>query len=253
MNTLSVRAAVYAVSRRAGRHGVAHECQPFWGQRHSLPFTHITGPTPRARIHTKGSTLLKERSLMQVILYRADGHQRSIMAGTVTVAYLLLLISVLKETYEARNKLRMGHGAVDAYVRNALIVHRPVNAFNRDALLQQFERILGFYRPVSAVEAFDRNIKAVRETDLIARSDPEVNALLVAAFQTILVFSIDIYRQQDRPIDVQTVKRDVFASLRTLLKVMNQALLPVLDKARQKLLVDDNVGAEPAYTPVDRH
>ena len=133
----------------------------------------------------------------------------------------------------------MGHGAVDAYVRNALIVHRPVNAFDRDALLQQFERILGFYRPVSTVASFDRNIRAVRETDLIARSDPEVNALLVAAFQTILVFSIDIYRQQDKPIDVQTVKRDVFASLRTLLKVMNQALLPVLDKARQKLLVDD--------------
>ncbi|KAL1664902.1 hypothetical protein GGF50DRAFT_53901 [Schizophyllum commune] len=249
MNTFSVRAAVYAMSRRLG---VAHEGRPFLRQRHSLPFTHITGPTSRARIHTKGSTPFKERGLMQVILYRADGHQRSIMAGTVTVAYLLLLISVLKETYEARNKLRMGHGAVDAYVRNALIVHRPVNAFDRDALLQQFERILGFYRPVSAFESFDRNIKAVRETDLIARSDPEVNALLVAAFQTILVFAIDIYRQQDRPIDVQTVKRDVFA-FRTLLKVMNQALLPVLDKARQKLLVDDNVGAGPAYTPVDRH
>ncbi|KAL1731675.1 hypothetical protein EV714DRAFT_283212 [Schizophyllum commune] len=253
MNTLSVRAAVHAVSRRTARPDIAYECQPSLGQRHSLPFTHITGPASRARIHTKGSTPSKERSLMQVVLYRTDGHQRSIMAGTVTVAYLLLLISVLKETYEARNKLRMGHGAVDAYVRNALIVHRPVNAFDRDALLKQFERILGFYRPVSAVESFDRNIQAVRETDLIARSDPEVNALLVAAFQTILVFSIDIYRQQDRPIDVQTVKRDVFASLRTLLKVMNQALLPVLDKARQKLLVDDSIDAEPAYTPVDRH
>ncbi|KAI5885318.1 uncharacterized protein SCHCODRAFT_02593763 [Schizophyllum commune H4-8] len=252
MNTLSTRAAAYAASRRAVLPRIAHDSRPSLGQRPSLYFAPI-GPTARARIHTEGSTPFKARSFLQAILYRADGHQRSITAGTVTVAYLLLLISVLKEMYEARAKLRIVHGMVDAYIRNALIIHRPVNAFDRDALLQQFERILGFYRPVSSVEKFDRTGEAIRGAVMVARSDPEVNARLVAAIQTILVFAIDIYRQQDRSIDLQTVKRDVLASLLTLMKVIDHTLLPVLDKARQKSLVDDSLDTEPAYIPVDRH
>ena len=147
-------------------------------------------------------------------------------------AVVALLLSLSQKIHEGRDT----RGMIDAYVRNALIIKRPVDASGREALVQQLEHAIGlYYRPLVAVKAIDLRTKTVRWVDGLARTDPDLHARLVSALQAILLHAVEIYRQHGRPIDREAAITDVFISLAKFVRIIDDELLPAIEKKVQEL------------------